>query len=121
MYSKETCKALRAALQTALKSVETQFDGKIDLTKSFRFDQDTISFKFELQSNRSRRQVSTATSELFSILNLKKDEVYMKKNTYYTIVDFLPDRPKFSVQVKTQRGKTWLVEPSFLQTCTKIK
>lgn len=126
MYNQATCKALRVALKEALKSVEEKFNAKIDVDNvRMTYDFQSIRFKFEMNSKESSTGNIVPTTTLSNVrINplspLAIGEVYARKNTYYTIKGFLPDRPKFSIRVQTQRGKTWLVEPSFLQACTKI-
>lgn len=119
--NRQLVKQLRTEIEQALNTIGQKHGVSLDLG-IIRFD--TNSMRCTLRGNdvNAGSNAVLIHSDMLANteLNLFKGRVYQVKKTTFTVVAIHPNKPKFSLECRTQKGMTYFVAPRYLASGVRI-
>jgi hypothetical protein len=110
--SNEFLNAIRPELEAAIKAIGSKHGLEIQIGR-FGYDSEGFTGRLTAKTKSSLKAVEASSP-------VEKGARYKVKNTIFTIVNFHPNKPKFSIETRTQTGKIYFTTPGYLQSGVKL-
>ena len=110
--SKPLVRTLRSEIEAAIKAIGNKHGVSITLASS--------NFSTEEWKPRMIVQPKGVVEKIAASSPVEKGARYRVKNTIFTVKNFHPNKPKFSIETVTQTGKIYFTTPSYLQSGVKL-
>lgn len=118
--NRQLVKQLRVEIEQALNTIGQKHGISFDLG-IIRFDQNDM--RCTLRGKDSSSNIATLIHSDMLVnteLSLFKGRTYKVKKTIFTVVEIHPNKPKFSLECRTQKGMTYFVAPRYLASGVRI-
>lgn len=110
--SNELLNAIRPEIEAALTAIGSKHGLEIGVGR-FGYDSEGFTGRLTAKTKSSLKAVAANSP-------VEKGARYRVKNTTFTVVNFHPNKPKFSIETRTQTGKIYFTTPGYLQSGIKL-